>query len=591
MGLGSHPRLWRLSTNEQFWLETALTQVRVLVSLALLVLGMRVPMTTAPFALQAYALGLYVTFAVASMAALRINRQYASLVGAFGQIADIIIGVGLLHFGTSPSSLVVLILALLGVAHRGGLRATMVATSVAMGLTVAAPIVFASPLAASAGFSGATLATAIAQCGFVLLAGAAIGYVTDSRDQMRSETEIVARAINHVDVRLGLKHAMAVGFDTIIQRFDAVRAVLVVREIPSDRVFLWQGATLSGPRAAALRVERLEPRAFGAYDLIPAADAWSAVRRSVDGGHVDLLALDGDGERLPQLKASFPDAFLSWIGPFEQLMGFTSERPGEWTARLFLMDPRIPRRQRLTSLRLCQRIVRRIGPAVDNASMLHRLRSRSAAEERMRISRELHDGIIQSVLGVEIQLHTLAGRLGGRSNPIATEVNRLAALLRTEVVSLRDMMQQMQPADLAPERLIEMLSDIVQRFQYETGIRARFISQFDGIDLSPRACREVTRVVQEALVNVRKHSGAASVFVRLTCADGVCRISIDDDGRGFPIISQLSPTGVDLVRLGPRVIKERVRLLGGDVTVESAPNQGARVSISIPLAGPYANAG
>jgi signal transduction histidine kinase len=590
VGPAPRPRQSRLSTNEQVRRETELAQLRVLVALALFVQGLLVPLVTAPRAFQVFVLGLYAGCGVGVLAALHFDKRSLRLAGIAGQTADVVIGAGLLHFGTGPSSLLVLVLALLGAAHRGGLRATVIATAVATVLTAAAPFIFSLVSVTTAAFSGANVGTAVAQCGFVLLAGAAIGYVTESSDRVRSETEMLAAAIDHADVRLGLKHTMAVVFDTIVRRFSAVRAVLIVREISTDRVFMWQGATLSSTSAEALRVDRLEPRTFDKYVVVPDADAWSASPRGGAGDNVDLIALDRAGDRLPQAQTSFPETFLASIGPFAHLMGFVIERPGEWTARLFLIDPRIGRRERLGAVELGQRIVRRICPVVDNVSLLHRLRSRSASGERTRIARELHDGIVQSVMGIEIQLRMLAGKSSGPTHALGDELNRLADLLGGEALALRDMLQRMQPLNLAPERLIDTLEGIVQRFQYETGINARFIFQYDDLPLSPHACREITQVVQEALVNVRKHSGAASVLVRFTCADGVCRISIDDDGRGFPSAGQSSAAG-DWAGQGPRVIKERVRLLGGDVTVESAPNQGARVAISIPLTGSYVTSG
>jgi signal transduction histidine kinase len=170
------------------------------------------------------------------------------------------------------------------------------------------------------------------------------------------------------------------------------------------------------------------------------------------------------------------------------------------------------------------------------------------------------------------------------SRALSSELNRLGTILRDEVVGLRDMIQQMKPVELSPDQLMNTLADVVQRFQRETGITARFITAFDRLDLSPRACREVARVVQEALVNVRKHSGAGNVFVRLTVADGVCRLAIDDDGRGFPFAGRLTPADKDHARQGPSVINERVRLLGGELTVESDPGRGARLEISFPVA-------
>ena len=257
--------------------------------------------------------------------------------------------------------------------------------------------------------------------------------------------------------------------------------------------------------------------------------------------------------------------------------------PGELEGRLFLVDP-VGDRNRDSAMALGQRIMRQIGPAIYNVYLLHRLRSRSAANERARVARELHDGIIQSVLGVQIQLHALSVPAAKQSRALASELNRLGTILRDETVSLRDMMQRLTPLELPPELLMDTIADVVQRFQRDTGITARFITPFDHLDLPPRACREVTRVVQEALVNVRKHSGAHNVVVRLGASDGACQLSIDDDGRGFAFAGRFSQADLERSRLGPWVIRERVRLLGGKVVIESDPGHGTRIEVSFPLA-------
>jgi len=259
------------------------------------------------------------------------------------------------------------------------------------------------------------------------------------------------------------------------------------------------------------------------------------------------------------------------------------EIPTELSGRFFLIEAHWDG-ARESGLAFTQRIVRHVYPVLYNLYLLHRLRSRSAAVERARIGRELHDGIIQSVLGVQIQLHALSVPAATTSRALASELNRLGTILRDEVVGLRDLIQRMKPLDITPDQLMNTIADTVQRFERETGITARFITPFDRIDLPPRACGEVARVVQEALVNVRKHSGARNVFVRLAVADGQCRLAIDDDGRGFPFTGRLSPADQELTRQGPVVIKERVRLLGGELTVESDPGRGARLEISFPVA-------
>jgi two-component system nitrate/nitrite sensor histidine kinase NarX len=229
--------------------------------------------------------------------------------------------------------------------------------------------------------------------------------------------------------------------------------------------------------------------------------------------------------------------------------------------------------------------VQQISPAVQNVYLLRRLRSAARILERARIARELHDGVIQGVMGVEMQVAALGRRLAGDAPHVVAELARLDAILRQEVVSLRELLQQMKPLDLDPDHLVDALADFVQRFQRETGIAARFVTQLDRVALPPNACREVARILSEALVNVRRHSGAHNVYVRLATVNGDCRLSIDDDGCGFPFRGRMSQAELEASHKGPVVIEERVRQLGGRLTIESEPGRGARLEIAVPLSG------
>jgi signal transduction histidine kinase len=211
------------------------------------------------------------------------------------------------------------------------------------------------------------------------------------------------------------------------------------------------------------------------------------------------------------------------------------------------------------------------------------VRSAAADAERGRIARELHDGIIQGVLGVEIHVAALSRRLAAEAPAVVGELGRLSLTLRQEVIKLRELMQQMHPLDVNGDQLVDVLADFVSRFQRETGIHARFVTRLERVALTPRACREMARIVNEALINVRRHSGARHVYVRLSAVNGDCLLSIEDDGRGFPFAGARSQPELDAARLGPFVIKERVRLLGGQLTVESDPSRGARLQIGVPL--------
>jgi signal transduction histidine kinase len=94
--------------------------------------------------------------------------------------------------------------------------------------------------------------------------------------------------------------------------------------------------------------------------------------------------------------------------------------------------------------------------------------------------------------------------------------------------------------------------------------------------------RELVRIAQEALVNVRKHSGAGQALVRLAATPDACQLAIEDDGRGFAFEGRLSGPELEQRRVGPVVIRERARLIGADVAVESTPGSGARVEVTVP---------
>src|SRR5262249_13641053 len=128
----------------------------------------------------------------------------------------------------------------------------------------------------------------------------------------------------------------------------------------------------------------------------------------------------------------------------------------------------------------------------------------------------------------------------------------------------------------------DFLAESVDKFRREAGISASFVSDLREISLSPRLCAEIARIAQEALVNVRKHSGASNVIVRLTLENDEGRLVVDDDGRGFDFSGRLSQEELDAARKGPVIIKERVRSIGGSLAIESAPGRGARLEITFP---------
>jgi signal transduction histidine kinase len=203
--------------------------------------------------------------------------------------------------------------------------------------------------------------------------------------------------------------------------------------------------------------------------------------------------------------------------------------------------------------------------------------------DRALISRELHDGVIQALIGIEMQLEVLRREsIGKVPDGVATGLADIQRLLGQEILDVRDLMQLLKPEVVDAKRLVEHLADAVERFRYRTGIQARLVCDADEIDLTPRTCREVAAIVREALANVRKHSGATSVVVRLERSGANWRLVVDDNGCGLDFEGYLTQEEADAQRKGPVIIRERARAIGGSLALHSQRGFGTQLDITIP---------
>jgi signal transduction histidine kinase len=199
--------------------------------------------------------------------------------------------------------------------------------------------------------------------------------------------------------------------------------------------------------------------------------------------------------------------------------------------------------------------------------------------ERATLARKLHDGVLNSLLGLEMRLHTLANSQEGST---AQELRQIEHILLEEARKLRELMQQVKPVDVDAKSLRSHLVEITQRFEREIGIRAKFVCDSSVVvDIERSICGIVVRIVQEALANVRKHSCATDVWVRLDRRDENWQLTIEDNGIGFPYSGRFSQSELASGR-GPLVIIECVDSIGGELTLESTAGRGSRLEITIP---------
>jgi signal transduction histidine kinase len=411
---------------------------------------------------------------------------------------------------------------------------------------------------------------------YLLIMGLLLGYMAEQQKKLRAEKVAITRVVGGARVEAGLTGTIQKVLDEILSMYAAQRAVIASQETNSYRVFLGELGISQGKLSSLTWVDA-PPQDHETYLYQSLADTFYAIRND---GSFDLLALDHAGGRLRNLSTDFLER-LALAQQFRSVVGITFVFGQEWSGRIFLFDSSLTG-DREEELRFLQELVRQVGPAVYNVYLMRRLRLRAGAVERARFARELHDGAVQSLIAVEMQVDVLRRQSTSRTAPITDELGRIQGLLREEVLKLRELMQQMNSMQVDAKRLLPFLTDTVERFQRETGITARFVSEAAEIDMPPRLCRELARIVQEGLVNIRKHSGATHVLVRLSRRDTQWRLTLEDDGRGFPFSGRFSHAELEAVGKGPLVIKERVRLIEGELTIESNPGRGSRLEISVP---------
>jgi signal transduction histidine kinase len=411
---------------------------------------------------------------------------------------------------------------------------------------------------------------------YLIVLGLLLGYMAENQKKARAERAVITRVLSSTRVEAGLTGNMQQILGEVTSIYGARRIISASQETHSYRVFLAEvsrgaeGVQTLRWREAALESEKV-------YLFTSPVDAIYA-SRSADG--FQTVMLDAKGVRLRHADTEFLES-LAKVEKFDVVASVGLLFGTEWSGRVFLFDP-----QKMGNpeeeLRFLQEFAQQVGPAIYNVYLVRRLRERAGALERARFARELHDGAIQSLIAVEMQLDVLRRQSSTQAPVVNAELGRIQQLLREEVLKLRELMQEMKSFEVDGDRLLGFITDTVERFRRETGIAAEFVSELERVDLAQKGCREVARIVQESLVNVRKHSGAHHVLVRLAHRAGNLQLTVEDDGKGFGFSGRLSDMELEKGGKGPVVIRERVRLLAGEIAIESTPGHGARLEIRIP---------
>jgi two-component system NarL family sensor kinase len=219
--------------------------------------------------------------------------------------------------------------------------------------------------------------------------------------------------------------------------------------------------------------------------------------------------------------------------------------------------------------------------AVERARLFERSARLGAVEERNRLAREIHDTLAQNLTATGLQIESAEALLEADADPerVRASLERALSLTRSNLEEARRSVLDLRAAPLEDRSLPEALRDLIDRWESETGVSARFRSVNGSRPLPPGVEAALYRVCGEALANVARHANARRVTVRLVSTPGSVGLLVEDDGGGF------DPSRVPEDRHGILGMRERVAVLGGVLRVESSPGGGTRVEATLPLEG------
>ena len=396
------------------------------------------------------------------------------------------------------------------------------------------------------------------------------------------------------DFLVGLKHSVRLNADLgatvrsladeVMKRLSADRVLIAAREADGGRACLWSVGRTSGDGQLLLERAELSPRDARVY-FFEAPPSWGAIRRPAARDTESFAVVVSGGARAKCIDAPpdfIPERFAT-LHLRRACLAVSVAFGPEWECRLFVLDADVSRFK--AALRFVRSVANELSPVLHNVYVSHRLQVQAVAEERAALARALHDNLIQSLIGAEMRIHAIRRHW---PEAAATELLSVERILHEEILGVRDLMQRIKPIHLTAEELLEFLEDHVQKFAVDTGIGATFQSDVRHLALPAPMCTEVARVVLEALSNVRKHSGASNVVVRLTEDACQWRLVVEDDGRGLR--ARVAPGGASRSRGLPRfpsptAIKECVRSLDGELKLQSAAGGGLRLEITFAAGG------
>jgi signal transduction histidine kinase len=286
-----------------------------------------------------------------------------------------------------------------------------------------------------------------------------------------------------------------------------------------------------------------------------------------------------DGEGVHEWRGTPVNADLRRQYDIETFVSLTLDGQGV-TGRIFALSSREVTHDDLVLGRVVAKL---IVAAIDQFFFLREVRHSASAEERFRISRDLHDGIIQSLGGVGLQLEGLRQIMAQDPDRARRQLADIQRVIESDQRELRAIVRELRPGEAAEwaSALDLRLQTLSERFEFEWEVEVSLVTS--GLEaVRGAAAMEVYRIINEALANAVRHGRASIIRVEVHARGGMAEIVVADNGKGFPFRGRYDLQKLESVGEGPRTLKERIASLGGSLEIESG-STGATIEARFPV--------
>ncbi|HEY8534906.1 MAG TPA: sensor histidine kinase [Vicinamibacterales bacterium] len=222
---------------------------------------------------------------------------------------------------------------------------------------------------------------------------------------------------------------------------------------------------------------------------------------------------------------------------------------------------------------------------LSQAFLVRTMRETAVATERLKLARDLHDGVLQTLTGAALQLQT-ARRLLARQPEAAEErLSQVQRIIAAGQNDLRFFIQQLGPmrsGASGPVDFPSRLEELVDRIRRQWGVPVAVSVSPTGLTVPDALANDLFLLIHEALVNAARHARASAVTLAVLRENHRLAIAVSDDGQGFPFAGQYTLDELERAGIGPKTLRERTTALGGRLTLDTGPT-GTRIQLEVPL--------